>query len=142
MTFKSRSLAGLVCLGMGFSCFAQRSVPRHALHERVLVVVPMVGAGTYADPRRPLFAPPPGQLRTAKGIHSFSYEVSDDGKFALVEFVALDRSALAPLLTDVRVLKAFEKGKHKKADIERELKIFKKDFRADTFAGSPVAVRP
>jgi len=103
MTFQSLSLVVLLCLGMEISCFSQSRVPHYSLHERVLLVVPMVGAGTYSDPRRPLFAPAPGERRTPNGIHSFSYEVSDDGKFALVEFVALDRSAPAPLLRVAQV---------------------------------------
>lgn len=36
---------------------AQPRVPLQSQHERVIAIVPMVGAGTPDDPRRPLFAP-------------------------------------------------------------------------------------
>ena len=38
---------------------AQPKIDPANLHERVIAVVPMIGAGTYADPRRPLFTPAP-----------------------------------------------------------------------------------
>jgi hypothetical protein len=38
---------------------AQPRVDSGNLYERILAVVPMTGAGTFEDPRRPLFAPPP-----------------------------------------------------------------------------------
>ena len=61
-------------------------------HERVLAVVPMVGSGTPDDPRRPMYAPVPGGAPSREGIIAFTYQVSDDGKFALVEFVAHDHA--------------------------------------------------
>ena len=39
--------------------FSQPRVSPRNLYERLLCVVPMVGAGTDADPRRPMFAPLP-----------------------------------------------------------------------------------
>jgi hypothetical protein len=125
---KTRVLAILCAVG-SFStpAFSQRVDPNN-LHERVYAVVPMSGKGTYDDPIRPLFAPTLSDLRKPGAIHSFSYQLSDDGKYALVEFVALDRAALVPILNDARTLKAFEKGKHKLADIERELRRFKQNF--------------
>jgi hypothetical protein len=63
--------------------------------------------------------------------------VSDDGRFALVKFVARDRQAFDAIFKDKSV-KVFEKGKDKKEDIDRELKKFKKDFDIEKFG----AVRP
>jgi len=79
------------------------------MYERVLAVVPMVGSGTLADPIRPAYAPlpttsaitnpvltaasTPGVTPLRQGIIAFSYVMSDDGKLALVEFVAVDRGA-------------------------------------------------
>jgi hypothetical protein len=111
--------------------YGQHRVDAKNLHERVYAVVPMIGAGTYDDPKRPLFAPTLNDLRKPGAIQSFSYELSDDGKYALVEFVAQDRAALAHIVSDARTVKAFEKGKHKRDDIERELRRFRRNFSLD-----------
>jgi len=57
---------------------------------------------------------------------------SDDGKFALVEYVAKDRSAFAAILNDKQV-RVFVKGKDKQSDIEAELKKYKKNFDWNKF---------
>lgn len=114
----------LVCAALAS---AQNQVDSRNLHERVLAVVPLTGAGTYADPRRPIFAPTGVESKDG-GIIEYRWTPSDDGKYAVVEFVALDRKALQPILSDPRTVKAFEKGRAKKDDIERELKIYRKDF--------------
>jgi hypothetical protein len=107
---------------------AQNQVDSRHLNERIIAVVPLTGAGTYADPKRPVFAPAPAEMRNGDGIIEYHWSPSDDGRYALVEFVAQDRKALAAILTDPRTLKAFEKGKSKKDDIERVLKVYRKDF--------------
>ena len=107
---------------------AQNQVDSRNLHERIIAVVPLTGAGTYADPRRPIFAPAASETRNGASIIEYQWTPSDDGKYAVVEFVARDRKALAAIVKDSRTLKAFEKGKDKKDDIERELKIYRKDF--------------
>jgi hypothetical protein len=109
---------------------------RH-LHERILAVVPLTGAGTYADPKRPLFAPTTTDDQAASGIISYEWAPSDDGQYAIVEFVAKDRSALTKIANDARVLKAFEKGKVKKDDVEKELKRYRKDFKFEKDGGRP-----
>lgn len=86
----------------------------------------MTGAGTYADLRRPFFAPKPGE-RSA--IFTSSYALADDGQTAIVEFVAKSPTAFDVIKQDARFRdKHFEKGKSKKADIERKLKKYKKNF--------------
>ncbi|MGI8743447.1 MAG: hypothetical protein ACR2NN_12925, partial [Bryobacteraceae bacterium] len=43
--------------GWTFVLLAQQKLdPRH-MHERCYAVLPMIGTGTMADPRRPLYAP-------------------------------------------------------------------------------------
>src|SRR5262245_37593218 len=72
-------------------------------HERLVAVVPMIGKGTLDDPRRPAYTPGPpqkGQPPTNSGIIAFSYVMADDGVHAIVEFVARDRAAFAPILAD------------------------------------------
>jgi hypothetical protein len=98
----------------------------------------MVGQGTPADPKRPQYAPwPPTPNPSWTAIVSYSHQVSDDGRFALVEFVARDRQAFEAIFKDKSV-KVFEKGKDKKDDIDKELKKFKKDFDIEKLG----AVRP
>ena len=129
-------MRALVCLLsavlLSGSAFAQQRVMPGNTRERVLCVVPLVGAGTWADPKRPLFAPNPGE---ASPITGYSWQPSDDGRFAIVEFVAAHPKDFADLLADARVAKAFRKGMHKSADIERELKKYRKDWRFETLPG-------
>jgi hypothetical protein len=110
---------------------AQHRVDSRNMYERVLCVVPMIGLGTFDDPKRPMFTPAPSAFRasaiTRTGILGFSYEVSDDGLLALVEFVAHDRSAFEQILAAPTV-KSFLKGKDKREDVEAEFKKYKKDF--------------
>jgi hypothetical protein len=84
--------------GLSLSVLAQPRVDLWASYERVIAVVPIVGAGTAADPRRPLFVPAPPTVRAAapdrSGIIAFSWVMADDGRSAIVEFVARDRGAL------------------------------------------------
>ncbi len=118
------------------TAFAQHKVDARQMYERLLCVVPMVGKGTLDDPKRPMYAPIPSKLSAAtrSGIIAFSHVISDDGKYALAEFVARDRSAFAPIISDIALasadinIKTFERGKTKQADIEAEFKKHKKDF--------------
>ena len=68
------------------------------------------------------------------GIIGFSYAVSDDGRWALVELVACDRTAFSSILTsrDPNV-RTFEKGKARKEDVEREFKRLRADFDWNRF---------
>lgn len=108
-------------------CAQHRVDPRNT-YTRVICVVPLVGKGTPADPRRPQYAPwPPAAVPSRTGIIAWSHQLSDDKKYALVEFVARDRSAFQAILNDSQIT-VFEKGKDKKDDIEKELKKYKQDF--------------
>jgi|ERR1051325_10885583 hypothetical protein len=112
--------------------FAQRRVDPKYTYSRVIAIVPIVGTGTTSDPRRPQYAPLPSTAPNQAGIIGYMQQISDDGKFALVEFVARDRSAFAAILTD-KTIKVFVKGKDKKGDIELELKKYKRDFDLSNF---------
>ena len=70
--------------------------------------------------------------RRGSWLIAFSHLVSDDGKYALVEFVARDRAVFQAVFND-KSIKFFEKGKDKKDDIEKELKKYKKDFDLEKF---------
>jgi hypothetical protein len=83
-------LAGFLMLASLAS--GQRRVDPKNTYARIICVVPIVGNGTNNDPKRPQYAPwpPPtaAQARSRSTILAFSQQVSDDGKFALLELVA------------------------------------------------------
>lgn len=115
---------------------AQHKVDPRNTYERALAVVPIVGSGTPADPRRPMYAPVPHGAPSRDGIVAFTWQISDDGRSALVEFVARDHAGLQAIL-DVRGTRSdvtiFEKGKDSRQDIEAEFRKHKKDFDLDQF---------
>lgn len=146
-----RAWAAVACvlLAVGSPAAAQKVVPGSYQGERLLAIVPMTGAGTLQDPRRPLFAPfavpaiaPTARVVTAadakpenrESILAFRYELSSDKRFALVEFVAADTGAFAALRnagrSDVRV---FERNRTDKDEIEREFRKYKPEFSLDGF---------
>ena len=99
----------------------------------MLCVVPYIGAGTRQDPRRPLYTPVPGaQAPSLNGIIGFQQIPTDNKLLAIVEYVAADASALAPILND-RSLQVFERGKHSRATIEQAFKLVRKDFDLTQF---------
>ena len=57
---------------------------------------------------------------------------SDDGRFALAEFVARNRAALLPLLND-KTITSFEKGIASAAHIESVLGQYRKGFTLNYF---------
>jgi|SRR6185312_10449409 len=115
---------------------AQHKVDPRNSYERIYCIVPLVGAGTTDDPQRPKYAPV-SQLQDStarKGILAYTWRRSDDGKFALVEFVAQDKAAFKELLADTDAnVKVFIKGQSTRAEIEGELKKHRKDFSLDNF---------
>jgi hypothetical protein len=120
----------VVCLAATLSSTlpAQRKVDPAFQGERIYAIVPMIGAGTARDPKRPLFAPIHGEQTAIVG---FSYQLSDDGKTALVELIAHDKRAFQSLLSANRAdVKVFERGKATIADLERE---FTASFGAYTY---------
>jgi len=141
-------VVGLLSLSFAATGWSQQRVASRNLYERVYCVVPMVGAGTYEDPRRPKYAPtgplhlpqgapgdqaPSGseELQPARrGILGFSFVVSEDGQFALAEFVAATKADLKEILADPSV-KSFVKGRTRRLDIETEFRRFKADINLD-----------
>jgi hypothetical protein len=113
---------------------AQRRVDPKNTYVRVIGVVPHIGSGTAADPRRPQYAPAPvtAPNQPLPAIIGYTHQISDDGKYALVEYVARDMSAFQAILND-KTITVFIKGKDKKTDIEAALKKYKKDFDLDKF---------
>jgi len=131
-------LAGLVALSCSLPAFPQHRVSMQRTYERVLCVVPMVGAGTKADPKRPLYAPLPAGRAAAplrSGIFAYNAQVSDDGQFAIVELVAKDQASLKPVLADPRV-QAFQVGQATWTAIESTFRKYKANFNLDQFGVS------
>ncbi len=127
----------LLCLAIGpTSSHAQPRVDARNLYERVLAIVPLTGSGTSSDPKRPKFAPTPADMQqamtTRTGILGFAQVISDDGNFALVEFVARDRAAFQQILSDPTI-KAFLKGRDRREDVEAEFLKYKKGFDFSKF---------
>jgi hypothetical protein len=112
----------------------QRRVDPRFTYIRVVAVVPHVGTGTATDPKKPKYAL--GARTSANqpitGIIGFAQQISDDGRYAIVEYVARDLASVQQILND-KSIKAFIKGKDKRGDIELELRKFKKDFNLDRF---------
>lgn len=105
----------------------QRANPDQA-YERIWAVVPLVGAGTATDPKRPMFSDLPGIL-------AYKMEISDNGRLALVEFVAKDRRVFKQLqdsrLPDVL---SFDRGPGRAQQILTEFRRHKRNFRLEGFS--------
>jgi hypothetical protein len=162
--------------------FAQGRVAPENLYPRVLCVVPMVGTGTPSDPRRPMFVPAPPVANTQTGpstasanaaanpsdapadpgappaatprtgIIGFQYQLTDDGKSAIVELVGADRDALAevfkaavpaqavlqaPAISATQVI-VLDRDQTTRPQIEAAFKQYKQNFSLNNFV--PVRV--
>jgi hypothetical protein len=90
----------LPLLLVSIPAWSQRKVDPANSYHRVICVVPLIGSGTWEDPKRPMFTPTSSQLGRGKsGILAYYHELSDDGQSAIVVFVAVDRASLQPILT-------------------------------------------
>src|SRR5258706_7443122 len=128
---------GLVSDGffLAFPALSQNRVDPGQMYYRVYARAPLIGSGKANDPKLPMFAPLPSQMsRDHTGIIAYQMQISDDGKFALVEFVGATPKDLQQIInsTDPNV-KAFERGKTSQALIEAEFKRYKHYFTFDVF---------
>jgi hypothetical protein len=99
----------------------------------------MIGSGSAADPIRPKHAPASegagfssnaGKPPSRDGIIAFTYTLSDDGKSALVLFVAARREGLKEVLEDP-LSKAFVRGRDTSETVEAEFRKYKKNFKME-----------
>lgn len=111
---------------LGTAAGQYRVDPRNR-YERVLAILPWTGSGTTTNPRRPMYAPAQLNPASRSGILGYTCVESDDKTVALCEFVAANRAALQPILSDPTV-KSFLKGKDKFAAAVAEFKKYKRDF--------------
>jgi len=135
-----RALA-FVLLGLT-SLSAQNRVSPEMMYHRVWAVVPLIGSGKPDNPKRPMFVPPPAE-QAAKlkngdrsGVLGYSMQVSDDGNFALVEFIGLTPAELRPIVNSQAAgVKAFERGVATKEQIEQEFQKYKAGFTLSSLSG-------
>jgi hypothetical protein len=120
---KLLSVCALGCLWQNLNA-AEHSVPPDQRYDRIVCIAPLIGAGSFADPKRPLFAPVRPE---SDGILAFSFQPTDNANSAIVEFVARSPKALKAIQEDSRV-RCFSPDKNKKDDVEKELKKARKDF--------------
>jgi Mrp family chromosome partitioning ATPase len=94
----------------------------------------MIGSGTVQDPYRPLFSPTQqaaaqsGSGNQSSQIIAFQSVPTDDGKAAIVVFVARSYAAFAPILQDARVIRSFQRSQWTAGDLITELQKYKKNF--------------
>lgn len=115
---------------------AQQPVDPTARYSRAICIVKMVGAGTHEEPLRPDLVPASAEEAAKAGIIAWSVLPGDDPKMAIVHIVAKNQKALDAITKDKKErpdLKVFEVGKHRKTDVERELKLYRKDFNLEKF---------
>jgi|SRR5580700_6459909 hypothetical protein len=151
-----RAVVVVVCLyAIAAPVYGQPPVSPRNSYERILVVLPLIGSGTAADPVRPSLIPAPGSatpnilnitvsapvsaMPVASGpsypqnlILGYTWVASDDGKFALTEIVMRDRSAF-PAIQALPGVTAFIKGVNKLADIQTAFQQYKKNFDPTKF---------
>ena len=90
----------------------------------IIAIVPMVGAGTAKNPKHP-------PLFRLRGITGFTAEISNDGRFALVEFVAKESKFLTPLANSGE--RQERKDSPNKDAVLEEFKRYKRNFKPERF---------
>jgi hypothetical protein len=138
-----RAVMPVVCLLVAVgSAFAQHRVDPSSMYSRVYAIVPMIGSGTWEDPKRPMFAPIPQQISAASrtGIIAYNMVESDDGNFALIEIVATSRPQLATItaqittqLSAVQGFQLFDRSTTSAATVQSAFQTLKKNFDITTF---------
>ena len=101
-----------------------RKVDPQLTHERIIAIVPMVGLGTVKNPKHPLFS-------DLDGLTGFTAEISDDGRFALVEFVAKESKFLTTIATSGQ--RQERKDSPNKDAVLEEFKRYKRNFKPERF---------
>jgi hypothetical protein len=118
----------LFAISSGFISAQQAKVDVRSTYERLWAVVPIVGAGTFADPKRPKWAElvTPANQQSRSGITAYQFIKGDDG-VGLVEFVATSRASFQQILADSTIT-VFLKGRDSRAAMEAEFLKHKANF--------------
>jgi hypothetical protein len=120
-----------------FLSFILPAQPKQILRpqgDRLYATVPLIGSGKWNDPIRPMFTPAPSNSKTPPKL-SYTYQLSDDRKTALVEFISRDKPTLNAIRAAATApgVKVFDPKIHSKGDVEAEFKRLKKDFDPSRF---------
>jgi hypothetical protein len=114
------------------------------MYHRLYARVPIVGTGAKGDPKRPMFAPvqsqtPPVGPAAAAAVHTgilgYTMLISDDGQWALCEFVGATPQDLQVITSAAGPnVVVFERGKSTIAEIEADFQQYMKGFTFASFA--------
>jgi hypothetical protein len=108
------------------------------LYHRVLAVCPLIGEGTYSDPKRPALIPSnlnPDANSGLDVIRAFAWVPSDDGTQAIVEIVVRDAVALTELRRAARSVAGttfHDRAAPPRSAAHAALRRLKKDFNPDS----------
>ena len=133
------SKLGIVCVSLLLAPKVwpqQHHVDETNSYHRVIAIVPLIGSGSHGDPKRPMFAPTAAAMgRGRSGILGYYHELTDDGKSAVVMFVAVDRASLRPILTShVPGVTVFDRNVQSQPEVEQALKAVLANFDWKRFA--------
>jgi hypothetical protein len=112
------------------------------MYARIYAIVPTVGSGTWDDPMRPMFAPPPQQMAPGSrtGIIAFNQVTSDDGNFALIEIVAANQPQLALITAQMNSqlsaapgFQVFNRSTTSVATVQSAFQLLKQNFDITQF---------
>lgn len=130
----------VISLALAPPAFSQRRVDATQMYQRVYIVVPMVGSGTWSDPKRPALMPASLTPGNRSGIIAFNQVASDDGQFALVEVVCATNKDLANVLSTVNAqasqitgFQVFQKATSTPAQVQTAFQALKKNFDITKF---------
>ncbi|MBI2685177.1 MAG: hypothetical protein HYX27_02595 [Acidobacteria bacterium] len=105
--------------------------------QKAFLQAPVVGSGSWEDPKRPAFVKESGV--------PFRFQLSDDGKMAIVEVTPRNLAEMAKLESLAKNeprARIFHPGRDKQSDVIAAFKALKKDFDPATFTrpGPPDSV--
>ena len=98
MSFRIAVFAIFIAIFTGILAGQQHAVDPTARYHRLICLVHLTGSGKGADAIRPEYAPDPSSAVSRAGIIAWSMQIADDGKMAIVQYVAVDRSAFKDIL--------------------------------------------
>lgn len=100
---------------------------------KVVVIVPLTGAGTYRDPVRPQL--PPTDQEAPQSV-SIRWIATDDARSAIVLLSAPNSDALLPFREDQRSgVQVFDRNQQTRAFVEAEIRKHRRDFRWEDLYG-------
>ena len=104
------------------------------MYYRIYARVHLMGSGKKGDEIRPMFTPTPDTApKNHSGVLAWQMQLSDDGKWALVELVGATAKDLQSIISALPPGQVFERGKHTQAEIEAEFQKYKKNFTLNSF---------